>query len=341
MTFNQILTDLQNKKYAPVYFLHGDESYYIDKISSYIQEHVLDESEKAFNLHVVYGKDIDRTALIALARRYPMMAERQVVIVREAQDIKNLVPKSEAEKEKDILLEYITNPAPTTVLVFCHKYKTIDKRTRLAKAIEKSAVLFESRKLYDNKIPDWITDYVHNRKYRIGPRNAVMLSEFLGNDLAIISNELEKLMLNVTAGTEITDTHIEMYIGISKDYNNFELQNALGNKDVLKANRIISYFASNPKDNPLVVTLGTLFSYFSKILIYHSLKEKNRATVASSLGINPYFADEYMNAAKKYPREKVHSIIADLHQYDLKSKGVDSNAEDGELLRELVFKILH
>jgi DNA polymerase-3 subunit delta len=341
MTFTQIITDLKAGKYAPVYFLHGDESYYIDKISAYIQQHALDESEKAFNLHVVYGKDVDKPALISLARRYPMMAKRQVVIVREAQDIKNLIPKSEAEKDKDILMEYITNPAPTTVLVFAHKYKTLDKRTKLAKAIEKNSVLFESKKLYDNKIPDWITDYVHGKKYKINPRTALMLSEFLGNDLTLISNELEKLMLNIKAGEEITDAHIEMYIGVSKEYNNFELQNALGNKDVLKANRIINYFASNTKNNPLVVTLGTLFSYFTKILVYHSLKEKTRATVASSLGINPYFADEYMSAAKRYPREKVHSIISELHNYDLKSKGVDSNAEDGELLRELVFKILH
>jgi DNA polymerase-3 subunit delta len=341
MTFTQIITDLKAEKYSPVYFLHGDESYYIDKISSYIQEHALDESEKAFNLHVLYGKDTDKRALIAIASRFPMMAKRQVVIVREAQDIKNLIPKSETEKEKDILLDYILNPVPTTVLVLCHKYKTIDKRTKLAKTIEKNSVLFESKKLYDNKIPDWITDYIHAKKYRINPRNAMMLSKFLGNDLTLISNELEKLLLNVNAGTEITDAHIEMYIGISKDYNNFELQNALGNKDVLKANRIIAYFASNSKNNPMVVTLGTLFSYFSKILIYHSLKEKTRASVASSLGINPYFADEYMNAAKKYPREKVHSIISDLRVYDLKSKGVDNNAEDGELLRELVFKILH
>jgi len=341
MTFTQIISDLKAGKYAPLYFLHGDESYYIDKISAYIQEHALDESEKAFNLHVVYGKDVDKPGLLSLARRYPMMAKRQVVIVREAQDIKNLIPKSEAEKDKDILQEYVVNPVPSTVLVFCHKYKTLDKRTKLAKAIEKSAVLFESKKLYDNKIPDWITDYVHSRKYKINPRTAVMLSEFLGNDLTLVSNELEKIMLNVKAGSEITDAHIEMYIGVSKEYNNFELQNAIGNKDTLKANRIINYFASNPRNNPLIVTLGTLFSYFSKILVFHSLKEKTRASVASSLGINPYFADEYINAAKRYPREKVHSIISDLHQYDLKSKGVDSNTEDGELLRELVFKILH
>lgn len=341
MTFTQIIADLKAGKYAPVYFLHGDESYYIDKISAYIQEHVLDESEKAFNQHVVYGKDVDKPALIALARRYPMMAERQVVIVREAQDIKNLVPKSEGEKDKDVLLEYITNPVPSTVLVFAHKYKTLDKRTKLAKAIEKNAILFESKKLYDNKIPDWITDYVHSRKYKINPRNSVMLSEFLGNDLTLVSNELEKIMLNINPGSEITDSQIEMYIGVSKEYNNFELQNALGNKDVLKANRIINYFADNPKNNPLIVTLGTLFSYFTKILVYHTLKEKTRVSVASSLGINPYFADEYINAAKRYPREKVHFIISELHQYDLKSKGVDSNTEDGELLKELVFKILH
>ena len=341
MTFTQIINDLKAKKYSPVYFLHGDESYYIDRISSFIQENVLDESEKAFNLHVVYGKDVDKKALISLARRFPMMSKFQVVIVREAQDIKNLIPKSEPEKENDVLMDYILNPAPSTILVLCHKYKTIDKRTKLAKAIEKNSVLFESKKLYDNKIPDWITDYVHSRKYRINPRTAVKLSGFLGNDLTVISNELEKLMLNVTAGSEITDEHIEMYIGISKEYNNFELQNAIGDKDVLKANRIINHFAANPRNNPLVVTMGTLFSYFSKILVYHSLKEKTRSAVAASLGINPYFADSYISAGKKYPREKVHSIISDLYLYDLKSKGVDSNAEDGELLRELIFKILH
>jgi len=343
MTYEQIIKDLQAKKYSPVYFLHGDEPFYIDRISSYIEEHTLTEEEKAFNLHVIYGKDTDKLSLISLASRFPMVAQRQVVIVREAQEMKNLVPKKgdEEKTDKDALLDYILKPSPTTVLVFCHKYKSVDGRSRLAKAAQKNAVLFESKKMYDDKLPDWITNFVHAKKYHISPAASVLLAEYLGNDLSKISGEIDKLMLNLKPEMQITPEHIETYIGISKDYNVFELQNAFIKKDVLKANRIAKYFAANSRDNPFVVTLGTLYSFFSKILIYHSLKDKTRENVASSLGINPYFISQYESAARNYPLHKTRSVISHLREYDVRSKGVGSNPGEGELLRELVFRILH
>lgn len=343
MTSDQIIKDLQAKKYSPVYFLHGDEPFYIDKISDYIEAHALAEDEKAFNQHVLYGKDTDKLSLISLASRFPMMAQRQVVIVREAQEMKNLIPKKgeEEKTDRDALIEYILKPAPTTILVFCHKYKTIDGRSRLAKAVQKNAVLFESKKMWDDKLPDWITNFVHSKKYRISPAASVLLAEYLGNDLSKISGEIDKLMLNLKSETQITPEHIETYIGISKDYNVFEFHKALGKKDVLKANRIAQHFAANERENPFVVTMGTLYTYFSKILIYHSLKDKSRENVASSLGINPYFISEYETAVRNYPLEKTKQVISHLRNYDVRSKGVGSNPGQGELLRELVFRILH
>lgn len=344
MTFDQIINEIKNKKYSPIYFLHGDEAFYIDKISSFIEENVLNENEKAFNQHVIYGRDTDKLSLLSLARRFPMMAERQVVVVREAQEMKNLIAKNDdegADKNKDQFLEYILKPSPSTILVICYKYKAFDKRTRLAKVLQKSSFAFEFKKMYDDKLPDWITHYVHSKQYRINPSASILLAEYLGNDLSKISNELNKLMLNVKPGSEITSAHIEAYIGISKDYNVFELQNALVKKDVLKANRIAKYFAANPKSSPFVVTLGTLYSFFVKILIYHSLKDKKRENIVSALGINPYFIPQYESAARIYPLEKTRSVISHLREYDARSKGIGSNPGEGELLRELVFRILH
>jgi DNA polymerase III subunit delta len=311
MTFDQIIKDLQAKKYSPVYFLHGDEPYYIDKISDYIEAHVLTEDEKAFNQHVLYGKETDKLSLVSLARRFPMMAQRQVVVVREAQDMRNLVPKKgdEEKTDKDALLDYVQNPSPTTVLVLCHKYKKVDGRSKLLKAVQKNAVLFESMKMWDNKLPDCSTNFVHSKKYRISPAAAVLLAEYLGNDLSKISGEIDQLMLNLKPETQITPEHIETYIGISKEYNVFEFQKAIGKKDVLKANRIAQHFAASEKENPFPVTMGSLYTYFNKILIYHSLKDKSRENVASSLGVNPYFVSEYETAVRNYPLEKTRLVI--------------------------------
>lgn len=343
MDFAQIMSDLKKKTYRPVYFLMGDEPYFIDMISDYIEHNVLDESEKEFNQTVLYGRDVTTADVIGAAKRFPMMSEFKVVIVKEAQDIRDLVKKEKEDKkdkQKSTFEQYLENPLPSTVLVFCYKYKTIDKRTSLAKVIDKNAVLFESKKLYDNQVPDWINNYLKSKEYTINQRAAGLLAEYLGTSLSKITNELDKLTINLPPKSEITAEHIQANIGISKDYNVFELQTVIGKKEVLKANRIINYFAANPKDNPMVVTVSSLYGYFSKILVYHFLTDKK--TAASALGVHPFFVKDYEMAAKNYSVGKLKSIFSYLRDYDLKSKGVDSgSATEGELLKELVFKILH
>jgi DNA polymerase-3 subunit delta len=341
MTFEQIIKDLKNKVYYPVYFLQGDEPYYIDKISDYIEKHVLNESEKEFNQSVLYGKDLDVLTLLSHAKRYPMMSNYQVVMVKEAQDLKNLVMK-ESKDHKDPMMEYIQHPLASTILVFCYKYKSLDKRTRLAKAIEKNSLLFESKKLYDNKIPDWINEYVLSKGFRINPKASMLLSEYLGVELTKITNEIDKLLLNLKAGDEISVQHIEDNIGISKDFNIFELQAALGKKNILKANMIVNYFAANPKNNPMVLTVPQLFSYFLKVMTYHTLNDRSQNNIASALGVHPYFVKDYESAAKVYPYQQTVQIISHLREYDLKSKGVNNgSADEGSLMKELVYKILH
>jgi len=334
ISFENILLDLKNKIYSQVYFLYGEESYFIDLISNYIEENVLTDTEKEFNQTIIYGKDIDIPTLISYARRFPMMSNYQVIIVKEAQNldkIENLEP-------------YILNPLETTILVLCYKYEKIDRRKTLFKNIEKKGILFESAKIYDNKIPDWISSYVRKMNYSISPKACFLLAEFLGNDISKVVNEISKLIINLSEKQEITEDDVEKNIGISKDYNVFELQKALGQKDVLKANQIINYFAANPRENPLVKVLPILFSFFSKILIYQSLPDKSKNNVASALSINPFFVMDYQQAAANYSAKKIISIISLLREYDLKAKGVDSNGTsfpDGELMKELIFKILH
>lgn len=343
MDFNSIMSDLKKKVYRPVYFLMGDEPYFIDMISDHIEQHVLDESEKEFNQTVLYGRDVSTADIIGAAKRFPMMSEYQVVIVKEAQDIKDLVKKEKEdkkEKTKSLFELYLENPLPSTILVFCYKYKSIDKRTAVAKLIDKNAVLFESKKLYDNQVPDWINNYLKVKGFTINQRAAGLLSEYLGTGLSKITNELDKLIINLPPKAEITSEHIQTNIGISKDYNVFELQTCIGKKEVLKVNRIINYFAANPKDTPMVVTVNSLYGYFCKILALHFLEDKK--TAASALGVHPFFVKDYEMAAKNYSVGKLKAIFGYLRDYDLKSKGVDSgSATEGELLKEMIFKILH
>ena len=343
MEFNEVLSDLKNKKYKPVYFLMGDEPYFIDRISNYIEQNALDEAGREFNQTILYGQDVDILGVIGEAKRYPMMSDHTVVIVKEAQNIKNLTKDDEEKgKSKPPLLSYIENPQPSTILVFCYKYKTLDKRTSIAKSIAKHTVLFESKKIYENRIPDWIVVYLKAKKYTINPKGAAMLTEFLGADLGKIANELEKLMINLPQGSEITPDDIQKYVGISKDFNAFELSNALGEKDVLKANRIAAYFGANKKDNPLFMTVPTLFGYFNKLLSIHFLKDKSKENLAKELKVHPFFVSDYVNAAKNYSSGKLVKVISELRETDLKSKGVGSSTtEEGELLKELVYKILH
>ena len=339
MDYKQIIKDIKNKVYHPVYFLMGEETYFIDLISDYIEANVLDENEKEFNQTILYGKDVKANDIIGTAKRFPMMANHQVVIVKEAQNVRDLAGK---EKGAEAFLHYIENPQTTTILVICYKYKSVDKRTALAKKLSKHAVLFESKKLYDNKIPEWVANYVKSKKFTIAPKATVLLAEYLGTDLSKVSNELDKLMINLAPQAEITLDLIQKNIGISKDYNPFELQNAIGSKDILKANQIIKYFNANKRSFPLVLTLSSLNGYFSKLLAYHLLSDKSRNNVVAALKVHPFFVSDYERSARNYSLGKIKRIFSYLRDYDLKSKGMGSvTASEGELLKELVFKIMH
>ncbi|NRA93137.1 MAG: DNA polymerase III subunit delta [Psychroserpens sp.] len=327
----QIVSDIKNGQVKPIYFLMGEEPYYIDAISDYIETNVLSEDEKGFNQMVLYGRDVSIEDIVGNAKRFPMMAERQVVIVKEAQDLARTIEK---------LASYADNPQPSTVLVLNYKYKKIDKRKALYKSLKKSGVVFESKKLYDNQVPDWIRRVLSGQNYTIAPKAAQMLVEFLGTDLSKINNELNKLKIILPEGTQITPEHIEVNIGISKDYNNFELRKAIGERNSQKAFRIVNYFADNPKDNPMIVTVSLLFNFFSQLLHLHGLHDKNPRNIASALKINPYFVNEYVVAARNFPMKKVSQIVATLREFDVKSKGVNSNAvPQGDLLRELLVRI--
>ncbi|XLS30962.1 DNA polymerase III subunit delta [Flavobacteriaceae bacterium M23B6Z8] len=328
----EIVAAIKEGKVAPVYFLMGEEAYYIDRIAEFIEKSILTEEERGFNQMVLYGRDVSVEEVISNAKRYPMMAEYQVIIVKEAQELSRTIEN---------LTAYVENPQPTTVLVICYKYKTIDKRKKLFKAMKKGGVLFESKKLYENQVGEWIRRVLAGKNYTISHKAAQMLVEFLGTDLGKINNELEKLQLILDPGAQITPELIEENIGISKDFNNFELRKAIGDGDFTKASRIINYFAQNPKDNPTVVTISLLHNFFTQLLQYHGLNDHSPKSVASALRINPYFVNEYQTAARNYPMKKVSKIIAALRDADVKSKGVGAvNLTTDDLLKELLVKIM-
>ncbi|MDP4239184.1 MAG: DNA polymerase III subunit delta [Bacteroidota bacterium] len=332
-TYEQILTDLRKKAFHPLYFLMGEEPYYIDLISDFIQNYALDETEKEFDQTILYGKDVDIITVINAAKRYPMMATHQVVIVKEAQLI----------KEWDNLIHYLSNPLKSTILVFCYKYSTPDKRKKWFQEVSKIATVYESVKLRDYEVGPWIAKYCKSKNIAIDEKAAAMLSDFLGTDLSKLVNELDKLILTKPADMQrITPDLVEKNIGISKDFNVFELQAALIEKDALKANRIIRYFSENKKANPLVMVLAQLFKFFSDLMIYHYLPDKNQAAVASELKINPYFVKDYQKAAKALGAWKTMNIISYIRETDARYKGIDNpSTEEGDLMKELIFKILH
>lgn len=333
MTYSEIIKSLRAKQYKPVYFLHGAESYFIDAISKYIEDNVLSDGEKSFNQLVFYGKDADAKTLIDAASRYPMMAPYQVILLKEAQEMRTL----------GNLLPYIQKAVPTTIFVICHKHKKLDSRTKFGKAVKANAVVFESKRLYDNQVADWISDYLKGKKFNVKPSAAQLIGEYLGTSLSKVVNELDKLVINLPAGTTIDEKHVQDNIGISKDYNVFELQRALGSRDVVKANRIINYFVSNPKKNPFVLLVGTLYNYFSKVYMLHFLKQSTDREVFQTLKLrSEYFLKEYKIAARNYNLPRVKKVIHILKDYDLRSKGVDNDStNEGELMKELVWKILH
>ncbi len=335
MDYTALIKEIKAKKFKPVYLLHGEEPYYIDLISKTIEEEVLEEHERDFNQTIVYGKDADVIALIGEARNFPMMSERRLVIVREAQDIK--------DKDLELLESYFLDINPSTVLVLAHKYKKLDSRKKLYKEISKNGEVFLSEKVRDYKLVDWINTYLKSTSYSITPKAATLLVDFLGNDLSKITNELDKLTILIQAGTTINEVHIEENIGISKDFNITELVNAIQIGDVPKAFRIVNYFTHNPKSGPLVVVIAQAFNLFVKLMRIHFLENRSPEAIASDIKVHPFFVKDYINASKLYPPKRIAKNISVLHEYDLKSKGVGSTGDvtDGELMKEMVFKLLH
>ncbi len=328
----KIVNDIKSKNYKPIYFLCGEETYYIDRISDLIESSVLTEDEKSFNQVVLYGRDTTVEEIVSTAKRFPMMADYQVVIVKEAQNLSKTFEKFES---------YAVNPQLTTILVFAYRDKP-DGRKKIFKTIKDKGVWFESKKLYDNQVPDWIVKVLKGQNYGIEPKAAAMLAEFLGTDLAKINNELEKLKIVFPEGHIFTPKNIEENIGFSKDYNVFELKSALATRNQQKAYTIIHNFAANPKDNPIVVVSGQMFAFFAQLLQYHGLKDKSKFNAAKVLGVNPFFMDEYATASKNYPMRKVSQIIEIIRDMDVKSKGVGSGSmKEADLLKELVYKIFN
>jgi DNA polymerase-3 subunit delta len=326
----KIVKDINEKKIKPIYFLMGDEPYYIDKLSDYIEKNVLTEEEKGFNQTVLYGRDVEVEDIISTCKRYPMMSDYQVVIVKEAQDLSKTITKLES---------YVLNPMPSTILVVCYKYKTLDKRTTLSKALRKTGLIFESKKLYDTALPQWLKRMLSGRNLNIEPKASAMLIEFLGNDLSKISNEIDKLAIVLAPGSTITPESIEKNIGFSKDFNVFEFQKAIGTRNVPKSYSIAYYFHENPKDHNIIMVTSLLFSFFSKLLQYHGLKDKSPQNAASALKINPYHLTDYDVALENYPMRKVSQIVAALRDIDVKSKGVGGTLTDKELYKTVLYSI--
>ena len=337
-TFADILKEINSGKYSPVYFLQGEETFFIDTIIFAIEENALEESQKGFNQVILYGKDTSLVDVIGAAKRYPMMGDRQVVIVKEAQESKEWTK----EDRQSLILNYLENPLASTILVFGYKYKSLDKRTKLGKAFEKHAVFLNAKKLYDNQVPDWIRGYCKSRQVKIEDQALMMLSENIGNNLQRLANEIEKLLLNLKENDSINAQMVQRYVGISKDYNIFELQKCLGIMNKHKAHKIADYFAANPGNNPLVLTIYSLFSYFSKLLMIHQSSDKSERAIASLIGVNPFFVKEYLIATRNYPLNKVVQNIKYLHEADLQSKGIGfATKKEGPVLTELVYKLMN
>ena len=337
---DDVLKQLKRGEYAPIYFLQGDEPYYIDRIARHVEDKVLNETERGFNQMILYGKDVDVSTVLTQARRYPMMSERQVVIVKEAQDITDF----NTQIGQQLLEAYVKNPMPSTLLVLCYKYKKLDSRKALGKALDKFAVWVDSKKLYDNQLPNWIAAYIRQRGFRTDDKAVQMLADSIGNNLERLTNEIEKVLINFSAGQEVViDAEVvQKYVGISKEYNAFELQKAVSTKNSVKALQIVQYFETNPKANPIIPIIALLFSFYSKLLLVHQSTDKTERGLASLLKINPFFAKEYRVAAVNYPLSQVIRNIHFLRVADQHAKGVDNTrGTDGQILKELVYKLMH
>jgi len=331
MTHLDIIRQVKERNFHPVYFLHGTEPYYIDLLAKYFEDNVLQESERPFNQLIIYGKEATAKQVIDTACRYPMMASHQLVILKEAQEMKSLGE----------LKSYLSKAVPTTILVICHKHKKYDMRTSFGKLLAKKTMLFESKPEYDSKMPAWINNYLKSKKMKADGEVNQLLADFLGNNLSKVANELDKLAINLPKGAPLTKEIVQEQIGISKDYNVFELQKALGYGDQEKSQRIVRYFQSNPKNNPLVMTLASLNSYFTKVYLAHYNKGLGDRDLAKKIGVgSPFFIPEYRKAMQTYPLSLMPAVFSILQTYDLKSKGVGSvNPDHGVLLQELVWAL--
>jgi DNA polymerase-3 subunit delta len=327
------MQNLKKKVFHPIYLLQGEEPYFIDQVSNYIEKYVLPEAEKGFNQTIFYGKDTEEQTIADTSWRYPMMAEKQVIIVKEAQSLKKI----------ENLAPYAERPMPSTILVLNFKYKNLDARTKLYKAIKSKGVILTTKKLYENKVPAWIDNYLKQYEYTITPQAAQILTDSLGTELSKIANELNKLVIAVKNTNKITPEHIEKNIGLSKDFNVLELQDALAGRNILKANKIINYFGANPQQHPIQMTIATLFGYFSKIFAYHFLNDKSEQGAIQTMGGHPFYIKKIIAASKKYNPTKLYDIMGILREYDLKSKGmgVSTLTDQAELQKEMIYKILH
>lgn len=337
-TPESIIKDIRAKRFHPVYFLYGDEAYYIDKVCAELENKVIPESARSFNQFVLYGKDHDVASVLSHAKRFPFMADRQLIVVKEAHKLAGLADGKEAQKW---LEDYLAQPLVSTVLVFCYQ-ANVDERKSFFKALNAHGITMQSKKLYDNKLPDWIGAYCKSEGVKISPKAIEMLAENIGADLKRLASEIDKIMINLKAGEGIDGDIVEKYVGISKEYNTFELQKALAQRDVVKANRIVNSFAANTKEHPIVMTVAVLYGYFCKVLMTHMTPDKSEKELASLLGVNPFFVKDYINAARNYPVPKLLEIITILKVTDAKAKGVDSGSiSEPELYKELVYSIMH
>lgn len=336
--FAQVIKDIYHRKYAPVYFLQGNEPFFIDNILANLESRVVEESQKSFNQYVLYGKETSFEQVISTARKFPMMGELQVIIVKEAQEMRGWL----READQKLFLQYLENPTPSTVLAFGYKYKTLDKRTKLGKTIGQLTEEVLSKKLHDNRVPSWIQGYVKAVGASMTEGACMLLSESIGNNLQRLANEVDKLLLNVGEDKKIDETLVHKYVGISKEYNTFELQKAIGTRNFEKAMRIVRHFAENPKNNPLILTLFSLYAYFSKLVLVHCAQSNDQNQLAKTLGVNPFFVGEYIGAARNYTMQLVLRNLEFLYKADLQSKGIGFiNMKEREVLTELIFKLMN
>ncbi len=331
MSPEKIIQDWKKKIYKPIYWLEGEEGFFINQVMDYAEQHLLPESEKAFNQSVFYGKDADWAAVVNACRRYPMFAERQVVLLKEAQQMRDISK----------LEPYIQQPLDSTILVISYKDKKVDGRSKLAKLLKEKGELLSTRKIYENQLPEWVSALAQSKGFSMAPRALSLLIDHIGNDLMRINSEIDKMAINLGSRKTITEDDIETFVGISKEYNAFELQDALVKKDLAKAFRIVQYFQSNPKAGPIQLVLPSLYNFFSKVYMLFGLPSHDEKMAASVLGVNPFFVKDYLLAARNYGLPGIENALLLLHTYNLKSVGINSvSVDDASLMKELIVKII-